>query len=149
MWDYGTRRRAAETQKRECLKAQSVGVVFVSVEQVLFWAEVVAALLIGLCVLQIGVTGLRALRAGQPGVRVAVAVTAAVIGLGIALGVSWLGSVTVFSALAPTGIPLVQLLAAQLAGALVASWIAAAAYAKWLAPSLIAWFSREGTPEHG
>lgn len=120
-----------------------------NVEQVLFWAKVIAALLIGFCVVQIGVTGLRTLRAGHPGVRVAVVVTAAIIGLGLALGVSWFGSVAVFSALAPTGIPLVQLLVAQLAGALAASWIAAVAYAKWLAPAVIAWFTREGAQGHG
>lgn len=115
----------------------------VSYEQALFWAETASTVLIGLCLLQIGRYALRALRLGQPGVRVGVLVTTAVIGLGAALAASWLGGRLAFLAALPLDLRPAPSLMAQLGGALVLSWIVAVAYGKWVAPAVAAWFSRE------
>lgn len=121
----------------------------IDVEQALFWAEMTALLLIGYSVVQIAVYGLRALRSGVPGLRVAVQLTASTIGMAVALGGSWLGSLIIFSALAPTDVSVLHLLGAQVAGALMIAWLAAFIYAKWLAPTVVDWFSREEVPGHG
>jgi hypothetical protein len=118
-------------------------------DQVLFWAQLTAALLVGFHVVQISVVGLRALRAGQPGLKVGVAVTTAVIGLGLALGGSWIGSVAAFHVSSPFGFSWLAVFLMQIAGALAASWMTAAAYARWLAPVVLNWFSREGATRGG
>jgi hypothetical protein len=117
--------------------------------RVAYWAGLAAAILVALHLVRAGLYGARAIRAGYPSTMVGVALTTSVIGIGVALGASWLGGTAAFYVLSPLRVTPLLLVIVQLVAAFALSWAVSMAYGKWGAPAVAAWFSGEGTHEHG